>query len=293
MSQELGTIFINYRKSDANLQAGYLYSELKKYFHKDQLFKDFNTILPGTDFEKSINEALMKCDVLLVCIGKSWLSVTNERGERRLEDPNDFVRLEIATALQRDIPTVPVLFDDTPFPSPHELPDDLRGLNKRQYVEIETNRFEEDTKKLADAILTIFRQKGIRTAQPHDVLTPQQTGGQAGGRGPQQRSTPVTGGSQQSRDLLGSVATGPKPANNLVWAILATVLCCLPMGIVSIIYATKVDTLWNNGQHSEAIEAANKAKQWAIYAAVGGIVIGIFYVVYIAMLGNELMNSNY
>jgi hypothetical protein len=293
MSQDLGTIFINYRKSDANLQAGYLYSELKKYFHKDQLFKDFNTILPGTDFEKSINEALMKCDVLLVCMGKSWLNATNEKGERRLDDPNDFVRLEIATALQRDIPTVPVLFDDTSFPAPHELPVDLRGLNRRQYVEIETNRFEEDTKKLADAILTIFRQKGIHTAQPHDVLTAQQAGGQAGTRGPQQRSTPVAGNTQQARDLLGSVAAGTKPANNLVWAILATVLCCLPMGIVSIIYATKVDTLWNNGQHDEAIQAANKAKQWAIYSAAVGIIIAIIYGVYIAMMGNELMNSSY
>ena len=75
-----------------------------------------------------------------------------------------------------------------------------------------------------------------------------------------------------------------KPDNNLVWAILSTVLCCLPLGIVSIISATKVDNLWNNGQHEAAMAEAKKAKNWAIYAVIGAVVLWIFY--FLVFLGN-------
>ncbi len=104
-----GTIFINYRKDDSSWNALALYNELQKYFSREQIFKDFNTILPGDDFVVSIDNALRKCDVLLVVIGKSWLDMKDVTGQRRLDDPDDFVRLEVATALARNIQVIPVL----------------------------------------------------------------------------------------------------------------------------------------------------------------------------------------
>ena len=101
-----GTIFINYRKDDSSWNALALYNELQKYFTKDQIFKDFNTILPGDDFVVSIDNALRKCDVLIVVIGKSWLDMKDVTGRRRLDDPDDFVRLEVATALSRNIQVI-------------------------------------------------------------------------------------------------------------------------------------------------------------------------------------------
>jgi len=77
----------------------------------------------------------------------------------------------------------------------------------------------------------------------------------------------------------------PKPDNNLVWAILTTILCCLPFGIVSIVYAAKVDGLWTSGQHAEARAAANSAKTWAIAAAVCGLVGSLIYICFIGCAG--------
>ncbi len=77
----------------------------------------------------------------------------------------------------------------------------------------------------------------------------------------------------------------PKPNNFLVWAILSTLLCCMPFGIVSIVYATKVDSLWTTGQQSAAEEAAAKAKKWAIVAMASGLALVVVYVLLIVVAG--------
>ena len=253
-----GTIFINYRKDDSSWNALALYNELQKYFSKDQIFKDFNTILPGDDFVVSIDNALRKCDVLIVVIGKSWLDMKDVTGKRRLDDPDDFVRLEVATALSRNIQVIPVLFDDVQMPKPEQLPQNMSSLYRRQFVEIDSKRFEDDVRNLAEAIKKVLPD-GIIRVPPESHYTGnmgnQNVGGSRGSMPPPQ----------------------PKPDNNLIWAILSTVLCCLPLGIVSIISATKVDSLWNSGQHAAAIAEAKKAKHWAIYAAIGAVVVWIIY----------------
>lgn len=76
-----------------------------------------------------------------------------------------------------------------------------------------------------------------------------------------------------------------KPDNYLVWAILATVLCCVPLGIVSIVKSTKVDSLWNAGQHNEAYQAANDAKKWAIIAAASGLIFAVIYFIFCMIVG--------
>lgn len=86
-------------------------------------------------------------------------------------------------------------------------------------------------------------------------------------------------------------APAQQPDNNLVWAILVTVLCCLPFGIVSIIQASKVSGLWAQGQYAEAQKAADDAKKWAIWGAIAGVIVAIIYVL-IAVVGGGISYMN-
>jgi len=100
-------IFISYRRDDSEGEAGRLFADLAKQFGESSVFMDVVAIEVGRDFRKAIDESVATCGVLLALIGKNWLNATNEAGERRLDDPSDFVRLETASALKRDIPVVP------------------------------------------------------------------------------------------------------------------------------------------------------------------------------------------
>ncbi len=259
MATSQGTIFINYRKDDSNWNALALYNDLQKYFSKDQLFKDFNAIRPGDDFMMSIQNALAKCNVLLVIIGKEWLDVKNADGTLRIDDADDFVRLEIGTALERGIQVIPVLFDGTPMPKPEQLPMNLRPLCRRQFVEIDPKRFEDDVRNLAEAIKQVLPKSSVHDVHPDNNFPPKR---------------PVVSEDEGYRGAIPA-----KPDNNLVWGIVTTLLCCLPLGIVSIIHATKVNDLYASGKYNEAQNEAKKAKQWAIYGLVAGIIGWIIYFV--------------
>lgn len=152
----MSKIFINYRQDDTSWSAQALYQELITHFPENIIFKDFNTIAPGEDFVESISHALEDCNVLLILIGKQWLTIQDKNGARRIDNPHDYVRLEIATALKRNVRVIPVLFDDTPMPESYELPEDLKKITTRQYVEIDKKRFESDTEKLVKAIQAIL-----------------------------------------------------------------------------------------------------------------------------------------
>ena len=102
-------IFISYRRNDAEGEAGRLFDDLVREFGDQSVFMDVSTIEAGRDFRKVIDESVSTCGVLLSLIGPNWLDAKNEAGERRLDDPADFVRLETASALKRDIPVIPVL----------------------------------------------------------------------------------------------------------------------------------------------------------------------------------------
>lgn len=102
---------------------------------------------------------------------------------------------------------------------------------------------------------------------------------------------PPPPGGQYPQPGYGAQVPAGKPDNYLVWAILTTILCCLPFGIVAIVKAAKVDGLWNSGQYAAAQAAANDAKKWSIIAAVVGVVVGvayaIFYIVVLAAAGSS------
>jgi hypothetical protein len=145
-----GQIFISYRRDDS---AGYtraIYDRLVQHFSKDRVFMDVDAIEPGLPFDEAIKHALDKCEVLLV-IGRHWLDTREGLGPR-INDPQDFVRLEIAAALSRNIRVIPVLLDGARMPGEDELPEALGALARRNALEIRNSRFDVDTGTLIMAV---------------------------------------------------------------------------------------------------------------------------------------------
>jgi len=145
-------IFISYRRDDTEGHAGRLFQDLCERFGKDSVFMDVAGIEPGRDFRRVIEEQVASCGVLLAVIGKSWLTAADEKGKRRLNDAHDFVRLETASALKRDIPVIPVLVQQAAMPRADELPDDLKDLAFRNSVELSHARWDSDVELLVAAL---------------------------------------------------------------------------------------------------------------------------------------------
>ena len=145
-------IFISYRREDSEGQAGRLFNDLARHFGEDSVFMDVAGIEAGRDFRLVIDENVATCGVLLAMIGKSWIDAKDESGRRRLEDPMDFVRLETASALKRDIPVVPVLVHGARMPRTEQLPEDLAPLAYRNGVELTHARWDSDVQVLIKAL---------------------------------------------------------------------------------------------------------------------------------------------
>src|SRR5215469_13294202 len=111
-----GQIFISYRRDDASYPAGRLYDYLSAHFPQSQIFMDVDNLDPGVDFVEAIEASVGSCEVLIAVIGKRWLVASDDEGRRRLDSQDDFVRLEIATALRRKIRVIPVLVDGAVMP---------------------------------------------------------------------------------------------------------------------------------------------------------------------------------
>ena len=139
-----GRIFISYRRQETAWPARQLYEVLVARFGAESVFKDVNDIEPGDDFVERITEAVASCDVLLALIGTQWLTMTDLQGGRRLDNPEDFVRLELTAALSRGVRVVPILVDGAVMPRPEQLPPDLVPLTRRQAVEISAVGFNTD-----------------------------------------------------------------------------------------------------------------------------------------------------
>jgi hypothetical protein len=145
-------IFISYRRADSEGYVGRLYDQLIERYDRNDIFLDVGTIKPGEDFVDAIEEAVGSCDVLLAVIGPQWLGMSDEQGQRRLDNPHDFVRLEIATALKRDILVIPVLVHGAAMPGPHDLPGDLAALSRRNAIELSHDRFAYDVDRLVEGM---------------------------------------------------------------------------------------------------------------------------------------------
>ncbi len=151
-------IFISYRRDDADEAAGRLSDHLVNQFGQDNIFMDVDGIAPGRDFRKVIDETLTECDVLLGVIGKNWLDIKDDTGKRRLDNESDFVRLEIASALRRDIPVIPVRVQGASIPKPDQLPEDLKDFSYRNAVELTHERWNSDVQVLVEKMKRLFGQ---------------------------------------------------------------------------------------------------------------------------------------
>jgi hypothetical protein len=132
-------IFISYRREDSAGWTGRLAERLKQKFGADAIFMDIDTIQPGADFAEALRAAVGACDVLLAVIGPEWSLTTNAEGQKRLEDPNDWVRTELTTALSRSIPVIPVLVGGASLPKLATLPDDLKNCSTTRPTNLPIN----------------------------------------------------------------------------------------------------------------------------------------------------------
>jgi hypothetical protein len=129
-------VFISYRRDDSADVTGRIFDRLRAHFGRKVLFRDVDAIPLGRDFRDVIREAVEACEVLLAVIGPVWANVRDEGGGRRIDDATDFVRLEIETALQRDIPVIPLLVGGSSMSRPETLPQSLRLLAFRSGMEV-------------------------------------------------------------------------------------------------------------------------------------------------------------
>ena len=141
-------IFISYRREDSAGYAGRIYDRLVTEFGLDQVFFDIDTIPPGDDFVEVLSEKVQSCDVLLAVIGKTWLTVTDPAGRARIQNPEDFVAIEISTALRRKVRVIPVLVGGGRMPISTELPESLAPFARRQAHELPDKGFIPSLEKL-------------------------------------------------------------------------------------------------------------------------------------------------
>ncbi|MFG6105323.1 toll/interleukin-1 receptor domain-containing protein [Leptothoe sp. EHU-05/26/07-4] len=142
-------IFISYRRADSRSTTERIYDRLVAAFGENAVFKDASSILSGTDFAKRLDEAVSQCQLLLVIMGKTWLTMTNADGTRRLDHPEDWVRIEVEAALKREIPVIPVLIQGAKMPAASDLPTALQPLTRYQVCEVGNDpRFDDDVNRL-------------------------------------------------------------------------------------------------------------------------------------------------
>lgn len=161
-------IFIAYRRDDSAGHAGRLYDRLNSHFGPGRIFMDVDTIKPGEDFVSVLERAVSSCEVLVAVIGRYWLS-SSDKGARRIDRPDDFVRVELLTALSRNIPIIPVLVHGAGMPKPNELPDELEPLTRRQAIELSDTRWSYDVSKLI-RVLELTTRGGSSATRVVDLL---------------------------------------------------------------------------------------------------------------------------
>jgi hypothetical protein len=145
------SILISYRRADSGDVAGRIYDRLVAYYSRETVFKDVDSIPLGIDFRKHLTESVEACQVLLAVIGRTWIE--SRGSERRLDDPRDFVRIEIETALERSIPIVPLLVQGAAMPNEEDLPPSLRPLAYYNAISIRPDPdFHQDMTRLIKGI---------------------------------------------------------------------------------------------------------------------------------------------
>lgn len=172
----MGAIFISYRRDDSKLMCDRIHERLVAAFGKKQVFRDIDGIPRGVDFRQTLNTALKECKVALVLIGPKWLAATDDQGRRRLDNPNDTVRIEVETLLQRRIPVIPVLIPDGGIPKEGQLPPEMARLSYQNAAQVRGDPdFQQDVERLIRDLartvpLSPARRPLLRVAIPAGIL---------------------------------------------------------------------------------------------------------------------------
>jgi formylglycine-generating enzyme required for sulfatase activity len=159
-------VFISYRRQDSAAMAGRIYDRLQAHFGKDAVFMDVDSIPFGADFRQHIRKAVEQCDLMLALIGQNWVGRSGDA--RRIDDPRDFVRIELEVALERHLTVIPVLIDRATMPAETELPGPLTEFAYHNAIEVDDWRdFHPHVDRLVKSIEELFEQ-----ARPSDATPP-------------------------------------------------------------------------------------------------------------------------
>lgn len=169
-----GRIFINYRRDDSRADSGRLSDRLALRF-PGRVFRDVGSLEPGVEWHEAIDQVLSQADACIVVIGKTWATITDADGRRRLDDPHDTVRQEIVKALERKMRVFPVLVGGAKMPEEEELPIDIRSLRRFHSLEITEQDWDADFDRL---LRGIEASTGLRATQPEATAAlPERSGG--------------------------------------------------------------------------------------------------------------------
>jgi hypothetical protein len=173
-------IFLNYRREDASGHAGRLYDALAAKFGDENVFIDIDTIRPGVDFGEAITRAVASCDAVIALMGRDWLTASDAEGRRRLDDPEDFVRLELEAALERGVTVIPAFVQGAEPPRAARLPASLAPLARRQGAELRDVGWRDDVRRLIERLereraptparRTRWRSRSVLLAVPAALL---------------------------------------------------------------------------------------------------------------------------
>lgn len=202
----MDSIFISYRRTGTSGYGGRLQEDLREHFGRERVFRDIDSIRPGSDFAQVIEEAVARSGIVLALIGSNWLSTTNEDGQRRLDDPDDFVRLEIESALRQGIVVVPVLVEGAEVPPPSALPPSISKLGRTQAIELTDDRWDYDLNRLVKAL------EQVLGASPDVQSTP--AGPATGGGGPPTATTVISHQSTPVVHVVTEPVAGPVGLRN-------------------------------------------------------------------------------
>ncbi len=167
-------VFISYRRDDCPGHAGRLYDRLAAQLGRDRVFIDVDSIEPGVDFGDRLAEAVGACGMLIALIGTGWVNATDRDGRRRLDDPADFVRLEIVSGLARSgLRVIPVRVEGAQMPRAEELPPDLKPLARRNALELSHSRWDYDVSRLIEIADRVAGPASPQPSSPRSESTTQ------------------------------------------------------------------------------------------------------------------------
>jgi hypothetical protein len=166
MATDTKGTFVSYRRGESDAHAGRLADRFIEHFGEHRVFYDVDLTEPGVDFIGQIQSAVDSSEVLLAVIGKNWVTATDSAGQKRLENPHDYVRIEIATALKRNIRVIPVLVQGAAMPSAHELPNDLTPLTRRRAFELHDASWRKEVQHLTTVLENVVGRKEEGGAEP-------------------------------------------------------------------------------------------------------------------------------